>query len=161
LYADTVNDAASGHYDDWLQTARGRLALIIALDQFPRNVYRGTSEVYRHDAMVMALAQAGVALGQLAGLTVPEQAFFLMPYQHTENLEIQRAGVALMQAMVSEAPPGWEAVALGFNKFALQHHDIVERYGRFPHRNNVLGRSCTEDEVRFLSEGGPSFGQAG
>lgn len=161
LYADTVTDAAAGHYDDWLQTARGRLALIIVLDQFPRNIFRGTAEVYRYDPLVITLAQAGVALGQLAGLTVPEQAFYLMPYQHSEDLEVQRAGVALMQAMVSEALPEWQDSARGFSDFAMRHYDIVESYGRFPHRNKVLGRNSTKAETRFLSEGGETFGQAG
>lgn len=161
LYADTVVDAAAGHYDNWLESARGRLALIIVLDQFPRNIFRGTAEVYRYDPVVITLAQAGVALGQLAGLSVPEQAFFLMPYQHSEELEVQRAGVALMQAMVAEAAPEWREQAQGFADFAVRHHDIVESYGRFPHRNKVLGRSSTEAETRFLQEGGETFGQAG
>lgn len=161
LYGDTVTDAAAGHYDDWLQTARGRLALIIVLDQFPRNIFRGTAEVYRHDPLVISLAQAGVALGQLAGLTVPEQAFFLMPYQHAEDVEVQRAGVALMQAMVSEAPAQWQPTARVFADSAVRHHDIVENYGRFPHRNKVLGRSSTEAESRYLAGGGETFGQAG
>jgi len=161
LYADTVTDAASGHYDDWLQTARGRLALIIVLDQFPRNIFRGTAEVYRYDPIVINLAQAGVALGQLAGMEVAEQAFFLMPYQHSEELEVQRAGVALMQAMVAEAPDEWRDSAQNFADFAVRHLDIVENYGRFPHRNRVLGRSSTEAEDRFLREGGETFGQAG
>ncbi len=161
LYGDTLTDAAAGHYDDWLQTARGRLALIIVLDQFPRNIFRGTAEVYRYDPIVIALAQAGVALGQLAGLTVPEQAFFLMPYQHSEDLDVQRSGVALMQAMVSEAPPEWRAIARNFSEFAVKHMDIVESYGRFPHRNKVLGRHTTDDEALFLSKGGETFGQAG
>jgi len=160
LYGDTLTDAAAGHYDDSLQTARGRLALIIVLDQFPRNIFRGTAEVYRHDPMVMTLAQAGVALGQLAGLTVPEQAFFLMPYQHSEALDEQRAGVALMQAMVAEASPAWQAEARGFADFATRHHDIVERYGRFPHRNRALGRTSTDAEHKFLQQGGETFGQA-
>lgn len=160
-FADVVSDAAAGHYEDWLQTARGRLALIIVLDQFPRNIYRGTAEVYRYDPLVITLAQAGVALGQLANMAVPEQAFFLMPYQHSEELEVQRAGVALMQAMVAEAAPEWRAQAQGFADFAVRHHDIVESYGRFPHRNKVLGRSSTEAEARFLQEGGETFGQSG
>jgi len=161
LYADVVADAAAGYYDDWLQTARGRLALIIVLDQFPRNIFRGTAEVYRYDPMAIALAQAGVALGQLAGLQVPEQVFFLMPYQHSEDIEVQRAGVALMQAVVSEAAPAWVAAAQGFAGYAEQHHEIVASYGRFPHRNEVLGRSSTEAENRYLTEGGATFGQAG
>ncbi len=161
LYADTVIDAAAGHYDDWLQTARGRLAMIIVLDQFPRNIFRGTAEVYRYDPMANTLAHAGVALGQLAGMSVPEQAFFLMPYQHSEELEVQSQGVALMQAMVASAPPEWQAQAQNFADFAVRHHDIVENYGRFPHRNKVLGRLSTKDEDHFLSEGGETFGQAG
>jgi len=161
LYADTVGDAAVGHYDDWLDTARGRLAMIIVLDQFPRNIFRGTAEVYRYDPMAMTLAQAGVALGQLAGMSVPEQAFFLMPYQHSEELEVQHQGVALMQAMVASAPPEWQAQARSFADFAVRHHDIVESYGRFPHRNKVLGRLSTTDEDNFLTEGGETFGQAG
>jgi uncharacterized protein (DUF924 family) len=160
LYADTVTDAAAGYYEDWLETARGRLALIIVLDQFPRNIFRGTAEVYRYDPLVITLAQAGVALGQLAGMSVPEQAFFLMPYQHSEDLEVQSQGVALMQAMVASAPPEWVEQARGFADFAVRHHDIVESYGRFPHRNKVLGRNSTEAEDHFLSEGGETFGQA-
>jgi len=161
LYGDAVADAANGHYDDWLETARGRLALIIMLDQFPRNIYRGTAEVYRYDPLAITLAQAGVALGQLAGFAVPEQAFFLMPYQHSEELEVQRNGVALMQAMVSEAPEAWQPAARNFADYAVRHHDIVEKYGRFPHRNKALGRASTEAENRFLEEGGETFGQAG
>ena len=160
-FADVVSDASEGHYEDWLQTARGRLALIIVLDQFPRNIYRGTAEVYRYDPLALQLAQAGVALGQLVGLEVPEQAFFLMPYQHAEDIEVQRTGVALMQALVSEAPDGWKEVAEGYRGFAVRHHDIVAYYGRFPHRNKILGRHSTTAESRFLSEGGESFGQAG
>ncbi len=161
LYADVVADAGGGHYDDWLDTARGRLALIIVLDQFPRNIFRGTAEVYRYDPTVIRLAQAGVALGQLAGLSVPEQAFFLMPYQYAEDIGVQQAGVALMRAMVSQAPPAWRKTAAGFADFAVRHRDIVEHYGRFPHRNKVLGRSSTAAETRFLADGGETFGQSG
>lgn len=161
LFADSVTDAADGHYDEWSQTARGRLALIILLDQFPRNMYRGTGEAYRYDPLALSLAQAGVAVGQLAGLSVPEQAFFLMPYQHAEDLAVQQAGVDLMQAVVSEATEEWRDVARNFRDYAVRHHDIVEHYGRFPHRNSALGRHSTEAETRFLAEGGETFGQGG
>jgi uncharacterized protein (DUF924 family) len=161
LYADTVTDAGAGHYADWAETAQGRLALILLLDQFPRNIFRGTAEVFRFDAKALDLAGQGVTLGQLAGLTIPEQAFFLMPYQHSEDIAVQNAGVALFSAMADDAPDEWRAVAAGYRDFAAQHRDIIVEYGRFPHRNSVLGRVSTADEDGFLAGGGATFGQAG
>lgn len=161
IFADVITDAAANVYDHWGETALGRLALIILLDQFPRNIYRGTSEVYRYDEQALGLAGQGVTLGHLAGLSVPEQAFFLMPYQHSEDISVQRAGVQLMQALVTEAPEEWQPVAQGYLDYAVRHHDIVAAYGRFPHRNSLLGRSSTAAEDEFLAGGGETFGQSG
>jgi len=161
LYADTVTDAGAGYYADWAETTRGRLALIILLDQFPRNIFRGTAEVFRYDVKALELAGQGVTLGQLAGLTIPEQAFFLMPYQHSEDVAIQNAGVALYAAMAEDAPDEWRDIAAGYRDFAAKHRDIIVEYGRFPHRNSVLGRVSTADEDGFLAGGGATFGQAG
>jgi len=161
LFADVITDAAGDIYDHWGKTGLGRLALIILLDQFPRNIYRGTAEVFHHDERALSLAGQGVTLGQLAGLSIPEQAFFLMPYQHSEDISVQRAGLQLMQAMVDEAPEEWQAIAQGYLDFAMRHHDIVAAYGRFPHRNSLLGRSSTQAEAEFLTAGGETFGQAG
>jgi uncharacterized protein (DUF924 family) len=162
IFADVIADAAAGNiYDDWGETGLGRLALIILLDQFPRNIYRGTSEVFKYDERALALCGQGVTLGQLAGLTVPEQAFFLMPYQHSEDISVQRIGLQLMRAMANEAPQEWQSVAQSYLDYAVRHHDIVAAYGRFPHRNSLLGRSSTEAESEFLAEGGETFGQAG
>ena len=159
LYGDAVSDAAGGLYDHWVEASFGRLALIILLDQFPRNMYRGTAEVFRHDSRALEIAQQGVAVSQLAGLAIPEQAFFLMPYQHAEDLEVQDAGVALYSAMAEEADPEWREAAAGYRDFALQHRDIIAEFGRFPHRNAVLGRTSTEAELSYLEEGGATFGQ--
>lgn len=161
LYADAVSDAANDFYSDWEGTADGRLALILLLDQFPRNIFRGTAEVFRYDYKALELAQQGVAIGQLAGLSLPEQAFFLMPYQHSEDIAIQDTGVGLYGAMAAAAPEEWKDIATGYRDFAARHRDIIAEYGRFPHRNNVLGRAATDAESRFLAEGGESFGQAG
>jgi uncharacterized protein (DUF924 family) len=161
LYADVVTDASLDHYENWAGSPLGRLALIIVLDQFPRNIFRGTSEAYRYDAQVLALARAGVEKGQLAGLAIPHQAFFLMPYQHSEDIQVQRSGVELMQGIVDEAPDEWRACASAYSDYAHQHHDIVANYGRFPHRNAPLGRTSTEAESRYLSDGGQTFGQSG
>ena len=161
LYSDVVTDAAADHYEDWAESALGRLALIIVLDQFPRNIFRGTSEAYRYDALALALARAGVEKGQLAGLAVPHAAFFLMPYQHSEDIKVQRSGVELMQGLVDDASEEWRECAAGYADYARLHHDIVANYGRFPHRNAPLGRTSTEAESQYLLDGGQTFGQAG
>lgn len=161
LFSDDVSDVANGHYQDWADTAAGRLALIIALDQFPRNIFRGTAEVYRYDSRALDLAQKGIALGQLAGLTIPEQAFFLMPYQHAEDLAVQDAGVKLYAAILAEAPADWRELAAGYHDFAVRHREIIAEYGRFPYRNSALGRLSTAAEARYLAEGGATFGQPG
>ena len=137
LYGDAVTDAGAGYYMDWGRTAYGRLALIILLDQFPRNIYRGTAEVFRYDAKALELAGQGVTLGHLAGLSVPEQAFFLMPYQHSEDVAVQNAGVSLYDAMVEEAPEEWRELALGYRDFAARHRDIIAEYGRSPRTSPV------------------------
>ena len=110
-YADLVVDAGADHYDHWAETALGRLALIIVLNQFPRNIFRGTSEAYRYDEAALVCASDGIEKGQLAGLAVPQQAFFLMPYQHSEDIVVQRAGMELMQGMVDEVPQEWGTCA--------------------------------------------------
>ncbi len=160
-YGDGIVDAGNGHCDGWAADPRGRLALIILLDQFPRNVYRGTAEAFRYDGKALALARQGAELHQLAGLSVPEQAFFLMPYQHTEDLELQNEGVELYAGMVANAPAAWRDAAENYRNFAVLHRDIVAEFGRFPHRNAVFGRSSTPAELAYLQSGGATFGQGG
>ncbi len=161
LFADSVSDAASGIYDSLADEPDSRLALIILLDQFPRNMYRGTAEVFRHDARALALAREGVEKQHLQHLSVPEQAFFLMPYQHSESLEAQQEGVRLYNLVVQGAPEEWRALAEGYRDFAVRHHDIIEQFGRFPHRNQALGRKSTAAEEHYLESGGDTFGQVG
>jgi uncharacterized protein (DUF924 family) len=160
-YGDGIVDAGNGHCDDWADDPLGRLALIILLDQFPRNVYRGTAEAFRYDGKALALARQGAKLHQLAGLPVPQQAFFLMPYQHTEDLELQNEGVELYTSLVANAPEVWREAAENYRNFAVMHRDIVAEFGRFPHRNAVLGRSPTPPELAYLQSGGATFGQGG
>jgi len=158
-YSDTVIDAGGGHFDFWADDTRGRLALIILLDQFPRNIYRGTAEVFRYDGKALTLAREGMATGQLDELAVPEQAFMLMPFQHAEDLAAQDEGLERYSAMAQAAPPEWREKALGYRDFSALHRDIISSFGRFPHRNAVLGRKPTEAETRYLAEGGATFGQ--
>ena len=161
MFGDSVTDATSGLYDVWAEEPDGRLALILLLDQFPRNMFRGTGEVFRHDPRAIALAREGVELGQLDSLSVPEQAFFLMPYQHSEDIATQKAGVELYKIAAAKAADEWREVAEGYRDFAIRHYEIIAQFGRFPHRNQALGRQSTGAEDRYLAGGGDTFGQAG
>jgi uncharacterized protein (DUF924 family) len=161
FFADGVSDAASGIYDNWTDEPDSCLALIILLDQFPRNMYRGTAEVFRHDIRALAFAREGVEKQHLKQLSVPEQAFFLMPYQHSENLDVQEEGVRLYNIVAQAAAEEWCELAEGYRDFAVRHHDIIEQFGRFPHRNQALGRKSTPAEEQYLESGGDTFGQGG
>ncbi|HUP22505.1 MAG TPA: DUF924 family protein [Thermoanaerobaculia bacterium] len=154
-----VEAAAAGELDVWQATARGRLALVILLDQFPRNLHRGSGAAFDHDPRALELAREGAANGHLDELQPIEQVFLLMPYQHTEDLALQREGVAHYERIARAASPSWRAQLENALDFARRHLTIVERFGRFPHRNGALGREATPAERRYLEEGGERFGQ--
>lgn len=131
----------------WREQATGRLAEIIVLDQFSRNMYRGAPKAFETDSLALALAQSAVALGQDLHLSVAQRAFLYMPYMHSESGEIHREAVRLFSA------PGLEKSLSS----ELKHRAIIDRFGRFPHRNEILGRPSTADELAFLSEPGSRF----
>lgn len=133
--------AARRELDDWADTPEGGLALLLLLDQFPRNAYRGTGHAYATDPLARHFAAAMVASGDDAKVARQLRMFCYLPFQHSEALEDQEHAVALMQA-------------LGDAKWALHHRDIIRRFGRFPHRNAALGRESTADERAFLAGGG-------
>jgi uncharacterized protein (DUF924 family) len=159
-FASTLAAAGDGRLSDWESRPRACLALIVVLDQCPRNIYRGSASAYRYDARALALARRGVAAGQLRALTPIEQAFFLMPFQHCEDLRGQREGFALFKGIADEVPPDWHTVMDRVLHYARLHLEIVERFGRFPHRNAVLGRPSTAAELEYLATNGESFGQS-
>ncbi|USD38405.1 MULTISPECIES: DUF924 family protein [Ferrimonas] len=158
-FGDLHARALQGELDHWAEEPRGRLALIILLDQFSRNLYRGSSLAFAGDEMALALCKSGIEAGQDRALALSEKQFFYMPLQHSESLQDQTDGVALLTAMCE----GLEGVALqeaqGTLKFQQLHRDIIERFGRFPHRNRVLKRQNTAAESLYLADGGPRFGQ--
>ncbi len=158
-FSPALQDASLGALARWEDAPRSRLALIIVLDQFPRNIYRGTPAAFRHDAQALEMVRRGLAVGHLRSLQTVEQAFFLMPFQHCEDRASQRAGLDLSEQMVSAAPLQWRALAEGFQNSAREHADIIERFGRFPHRNAILGRVSTPAERDFLASNSKSFGQ--
>lgn len=131
----------------WRVTAAGRLAEIIVLDQFSRNIHRGTPHAFANDALALGLAQTAVALQADRELAAAERAFLYLPYMHSESPLIHRQAVLLF------SQPGME----GNLDFELRHQAIIERFGRYPHRNAILGRESTAEEIEFLKMPGSSF----
>ncbi len=151
------SQAAAGACDHWAATPRGRLALLLVLDQFPRNLFRDSAQAYAFDERARAVAAAGLEVGQDRGLSPAERAFFYLPFEHSEQLADQQRSVLLFETLRAEAPPGCEKICEGFLDYARRHLEIIQRFGRFPHRNQALGRLSTAEELTFLSQPGSSF----
>ena len=152
-FGDILEEARRGGLDAWKSTARGRLALIILLDQFSRNLHRGTVAAFASDAEALRLCLEGIELGLDNELTIVQRAFFYMPLQHAEIASAQEKSVQVFQALEATCP---EAIRPHMHRFlvsARSHRNIVAKYGRFPHRNEVLGRECSDAEEEFLTVG--------
>jgi uncharacterized protein (DUF924 family) len=143
----THNAACLGELEHWRGNAGGRLAEIIVLDQFSRNIYRDKPQSFASDAQALTLAQHAIAAGADQQLIGPRRAFMYMPFMHSESPLMQQQSLALF------SEPGLEA-----NLKSAQHHKmIIDRFGRYPHRNAILGRESTAEEQQFLTEPGSSF----
>ena len=154
-----LENAARGALDDWAGTPHGRLALVILLDQMPRNIHRGSPAAFAHDAQAAAHCVAGIESGQDRSLHPVERVFLYMPLQHAEDLDLQCRSVERFESLAAEVDDAWRGRFAENAHYARLHRDIVERFGWFPHRNHVLGRESTEEELRYLADGGPTFGQ--
>lgn len=150
--------AAAGGLAHWAESAEGRLALILLLDQLPRNIHRGTPAAFAQDAKARDLCLKGLSLGADLALPPLGRVFFYLPLEHAESREQQARSVALFEGLAAEqaAGPARETFA-GFADFARRHQVIVERFGRFPHRNAILGRASTAEEAAFLLQPGSGF----
>jgi uncharacterized protein (DUF924 family) len=158
-FAVLLERAAAGELAGWADGPRRRLSLIILFDQFPRNIFRGSAHAFAHDPQALALALSGMQSGADAALAVAERLFFYMPLQHAENSEVQEEAVAAYRRLLAEAPPELHAHFADFLHYAEKHRAIIQRFGRFPHRNEALGRADTPEEQDWLREGGERFGQ--
>lgn len=159
LFSAVHARAALGELQDWAETAGGRLALILLLDQFSRNLYRGKPQAFSQDEQAQRLCLAGMNLGHDAELHPVHRSFFYMPLEHAEERELQEKSVASYQQMAAQAAPAFQAYFEDALKWAREHASVVQRFGRFPHRNRVLGRQGTEEEDNYLESGGSSYGQ--
>ena len=143
-----IEKALAGRLDKWAQNKDGRLALILLLDQMTKNIFRNTPKAFSGDEIACALSLRSVADGFLeAEKNVHKRQFFLMPMMHSEDLEIQKQSLPLFKALTSE----------NTYNYAIRHHDIIERFGRFPHRNHILNRPSSNEELEFLTQQGSSF----
>jgi uncharacterized protein (DUF924 family) len=150
--------AAASELDSWCATARGRVALVILLDQFSRNLSRKSPGAFANDERALAVALEGIEQGELAQLCPMQRYFLIMPTMHAEDLAAQEHGIRLFDELVkSTEDPGLGRRFAGAADFARRHRDIVARFGRFPHRNASLGRASTPEETEFLSQPGSSF----
>ena len=149
--------ADSEQLKDWLTTPRGRLALIILTDQFPRNIYRDTAQAFSCDQKALTWCIEGLEQKIDRELRPIERVFFYLPLEHAEYIEHQDLSVKCFGELVSKANAEQKALFEGYLDFAVRHRQIIERFGRFPHRNRVLARESTPEELAFLAEPGSSF----
>jgi len=158
-FSELIELATTDQLDDWAETPQGRLALIILLDQFRRNIYRGSAEAFALDKKALKIAIEGTMAGDHKQLDSVERMFFFMPLQHSESLKIQEKSVSIFNALAESVSGTLHETFLASAQFAELHRDIVAEFGRFPHRNEVLGRANTSAEATYLSGDSPSFGQ--
>jgi uncharacterized protein (DUF924 family) len=158
-FGPLVRAAAARELDAWASSPHRLLALVLLLDQFPRNIYRGSAQAFAQDARALELVMAGLQTGADATLAPIERLFLYMPLQHAESVAVQDESIAAFRRLVGDAPAAQQALFNGCLQYAVEHRDLIVRFGRFPHRNAVLGRASTAEEIQFLQDGGSHFGQ--
>jgi len=158
-FESLVVRARSRELDHWTKCPRGTTALIILLDQFPLNIYRGDSRAYASEQYSVELCLRGIANGQDRQLSYFERAFFYLPLEHSESPQHQQLSIKYFTALRDEAPERYVDDAEATLKYAIDHKAIVDQFGRYPHRNKVLGRESSADEIAYLRQGGATYGQ--
>lgn len=151
-FGASVRTALAGELRDWDATAASSLARIVLLDQFTRNMFRDTPRAFAGDSLALAAAQATVSRGDDTALLPVQRAFVYLPFEHAENLGLQQRSVELFTALATQ-----HASLQSMLDYALRHRDVIQRFGRFPHRNALLGRASTADELAFLELPGSRF----
>lgn len=156
-FAPLVERAATGELDSWLGELRGRLALILLTDQFPRNIWRGQAAAFAFDVLALRWAKEALVLGLDTRARPIERVFLYLPLEHSENLADQQHAVRLFDALAASVSSELRPAFDGFLDYARRHLEIIERFGRFPHRNAALGRETTAAEADFLRQPGSRF----
>jgi uncharacterized protein (DUF924 family) len=157
-----IEEAASGALDGWLAEPQSALALVVVLDQFPRNIFRGQPRAFAHDDKALASTRVLIARGHDRLLTPHQRSVAYLPFQHCENREAQAEGLALYERLLADVteagePPELIGAITSALDFARKHAELITRFGRFPHRNAILGRTSTGDELEYLMTPGAGF----
>ncbi len=158
-FADDIERASEGQLDHWASEPKGRLALIILIDQFRRNIYRNRVEAFSMDKLALKLCVEGAMEKKDKGLTPIQRVFFYMPLQHAESAKVQAKSVELFTRLAESVSPTYRETFRTIAQFAELHRDIIDQFGRFPHRNQLLGRENTPEEDEYLAGDSPDFGQ--
>jgi uncharacterized protein (DUF924 family) len=156
-FESSIKKAAASELSDWQATPRGRLALILLIDQFPRNIYRDSAQAFAYDSKALAWSLDGIDHGLDLKLRPIERVFFYLPLEHAESLEHQEQSVKRFRELVDAVGAEQKHIFAEYLDFAVRHREIVARFGRFPHRNKILGRVSTPEELAFLAGAGSSF----
>jgi uncharacterized protein (DUF924 family) len=156
-----LRNAAAGRLKRWEADPHGALALVILFDQFPRNMYRGTPRAFLFDEHARAVARRALERELEADLAPIERVFLYMPFEHAEDLDAQEESVHRFETLLEAAPAGQVERFRTYLEFARSHRDVIARFGRFPHRNAVLGRESSDEERAYLADGGARWGQGG
>lgn len=156
-FLDTLTAATAGRLAHWAHTPTGRLALVIVFDQFPHHIYRDRPQAFATDPQALALTLDALAAQEDAHLSPIERVFLYLPLEHAEANEMQALSVSLYEKLAATASAGERALFADFLKYAQSHRDVVARFGRYPHRNDILRRPSTPDEIEFLKQPGSRF----
>lgn len=156
-FGSAVGQALSGGFQDWRRQPEGALALLILLDQMARNIHRGTATAFAGDRRAVDVAEKAIAAGYDRRVDPARRAFFYLPFEHSEDPTHQARCVDLFAAHAAEAPPEHRAEAEDMLDYARRHAKVISRFGRFPHRNALLGRHCTPEEESFLADRNEPF----
>jgi len=156
-FTDDMERGLSGELDSWASSARGALALVVLLDQFPRNSFRGTPRSFAYDAKAREIARLALARNLEQEVLPVASVFFLLPLEHSENAADQAEAVERLGRSAALARGEAKKLLENYLLYAVKHKDIIDRFGRFPHRNAILGRASTAEELEFLEGPGSSF----
>ena len=156
-FADAIRRGGAGEFDHWCESTRGRLSLIVLLDQLPRNAFRGTPDAFAFDAKARFVCREGIARGDEQLLVPVERHFFYLPLLHSEDLADQELSVNNLEQLRRRAPASQIDYFQAVVDAALRYRSVIARFGRFPHRNAALGRTSTPDELEFMAASTPRW----
>ena len=158
-FGETLHAAEGGQLTPWADSNQGSLALVILFDQFSRNLYRGTPDAFKNDGLAIEVAAALVDSGNHTSLNIPSRVLLYHPMHHAENINKQNRCVQLFEALLDNAAPEWHQQISANLRSVNNHRDLIRRFNRFPHRNKLLDRESTAEELEYLEKDARKYGQ--